>query len=464
MNFHGQHVHCVGIGGAGVQALAEFLLQSGASVSGSDLIESDVLFRLRQLGADVATRHDASNVPPHTNCLVFSPAIPSTNPERVIARERGIRERSYPEMLGRLMADRTGVAVSGTHGKSTTTGMVGWILSCAGLDPTVIVGAGVPQLGGPSRVGRGQPFVAESCEFGRSFHHLRPRAAAVLNVEPDHLDYYRGLDEIIESFAEFVSHVPANGLVVAEGQSAAVTRAVAAARAPVETFSLDAGSSWWAADLRNTAGYYRFRVFHHGEYFGEMTLQVPGTHNIKNALAATALAHWLGVPARTIRESLEEFRGCSRRFEFRGHWRGVTLIDDYAHHPSEIRATLAAARERFGRRRIWCVFQPHQLSRTQALFDEFAGSFGAADRVLLAGIYTARERDVDAARDTGRRLAAAVQAAGTPVRFLPHLAPITAYLEKHLEPADVLVTMGAGDIWKVADAFARRLSRHRQAG
>jgi UDP-N-acetylmuramate--alanine ligase len=454
----------VGIGGAGVQALAEFLLRSGATVSGSDQAESDAVYRLQRLGARVATRHDAAHVPAETDWLVYSPAVREDNTERRAARERGIREMSYPEALGMLMSSRRGIAVAGTHGKSTTTGMVGWILDQAGFDPTVIVGATVPQLGGPSRVGAGEAFVAESCEFGRSFHHLRPQVAAVLNIEADHLDYYSDLDEIVESFRQFVQLVPADGLIVAYGADETVANAMRGAKARIETFSLDPGSTWWAADLKNERGRYRFRVFRDGDYVTTFSLQVPGRHNVENALAATAIAWSLGVRPSVIRDAIEEFRGCGRRFEFRGIWRGVTLIDDYAHHPSEIQATLRAAREMFPNRRIWCVFQPHQLSRTRALFDQFARSFSDASRAVIADIYTAREQLSEAAAKTALQLATAITENGGHARHIADAGSIIAYLEANLEPADVLVVMGAGDIGKVADDFARRLSRHRQAG
>jgi UDP-N-acetylmuramate--alanine ligase len=395
---------------------------------------------------------------------VYSPAVAPDNIERSRARALGIPELSYPEMVGRLMAGRHGVALAGTHGKSTTTAMLGWVLAQAGLDPSVLVGASVPQLGGPARVGDGEPFVAEACEFGRSFHQLPARVAAVLNIEPDHLDYYAGIDEIVASFAEFVRRVPPDGLVVARGASETVARAVASCRARLETFSLEPGSTWWAADLRAERGRYRFRVFREGEYVTQLALALPGIHHVENALAAIALARALGVRTPLIREALEEFHGCGRRFELRGSWRGVTLVDDYAHHPTEIAATLRAARQAFADRRVWCVFQPHQLSRTEALFDEFAAAFGDADQVVISAVYTARELAVERAAPAGLRLAAAITENGVPARYLPEMDPIVAHLETSLQPADVLVTMGAGDIWKVADAFARRLSRHRQAG
>lgn len=459
-----KHVHCVGIGGAGVQALAELFIQSGARVSGSDRVQSRDLERLRRLGAQVAIGHDALNVPPETSQLVYSPAIGWANRERCFAREQGIPEYSYPEMLGRLMDNRHGIAVAGTHGKSTTTAMTGWVLVRAGLDPTVIVGASVPQLRGSSRVGQGQPFVVESCEYGRSFHHLEPRAAAVLNIEPDHLDYYSGLDEVIEAFRGFVDRVPPEGLVVSHGSSEAVRMAVAGARARIETFSLDPGSTWWGADLREERGCYRFRVFYRGEYTTQILLQVPGRHNVENALAAIALARSLGVAPTVIRDALEEFSGCRRRFELRGSWRGVTLVDDYAHHPSEIQVTLETVRRMYGNRRLWCAFQPHQVTRTEKLFGRFAESFKATDHVLVADVYAAREPAGQRAASLASRLAEAIAAGGAKARYVGGLGMITAYLEENLKPGDVLLTMGAGDIWKVADAFARRVSRYRKAG
>jgi UDP-N-acetylmuramate--alanine ligase len=328
----------------------------------------------------------------------------------------------------------------------------------------VIVGATVPQFGGPSRVGSGNAFVAESCEFSRSFLNLNPRMACVLNIEADHLDYYNDLNEIVASFREFVQLVPADGVVVARGSDAAVARALERAKARVETFSLEPGATWWGADLKNERGRYRFRVFRDGDYVTTFALQVPGRHNVENALAAAAIAWSCGVRPSVIRDALEDFRGCSRRFEIRGIWRGVTIIDDYAHHPSEIRATLRAAREMFPTRRIWCVFQPHQLSRTRALFDDFARSFSDANDVVIADIYTAREQLSEAASKTALQLAGAISENGGEVRHVADPGAIIALLEAKLQPADVLVVMGAGDIGKVANAFAQRLSRHRQAG
>lgn len=464
MNITGKHIHCVGIGGAGVQALAEFLLRAGATVSGSDQVGSDAVARLQNLGVRVQLKHAAANLPPQTDYLVYSPAVPPENPERQAAQSRGIRQLSYPESLGELMAERKGIAVAGTHGKSTTTAMIGWILQQAGLDPTVIVGASVPQLGGPSRVGSGAAFVAESCEFSRSFLNLHPTTACVLNIEPDHLDYYTDLAEIISSFREFVGLVPQGGLIVAHGSDPNVASAIHAANARIETFSLEPGSTWWGADLKQERGRYRFRVFRDGDYVTTFSLQVPGRHNVENALAATAVAWSLGVRPSLIRDAIEDFRGCHRRFEIRGSWRGVTIIDDYAHHPSEIRATLRAAREMFPTRRIWAVFQPHQLSRTRALFDEFAQAFGDVDRLILTDIYTAREQLSEAASKTALQLAGAISENGGDVRHVGDSGSVIALLESSLQPADVLVVLGAGDIGKVADAFAQRLSRHRQAG
>jgi UDP-N-acetylmuramate--alanine ligase len=464
LNFQGKHIHCVGIGGAGVQALAEFLLRSGATVTGSDHVESDAIHRLKRLGAQVISRHSPTNLPVGTDYLVYSPAVQFENPERTVARDRGIRELSYPEALGLLMAERHGIAVAGTHGKSTTTAMIGWILDQAGQDPTVIVGARVPQFGGSSRVGAGSAFVAESCEFNRSFLNLHPQMSCVLNVEADHLDCYRDLDEIVASFRNFVELVPSDGLVVARGGDASVGRVISGVKARVETFSLEAGSTWWGADLRNERGRYRFRVFRDGDYVTTFSLQVPGKHNVENALAATAIAWSCGVRPSAIREALEDFRGCSRRFEFRGIWRGITVIDDYAHHPSEIRATLRAAREMFPTRRIWCVFQPHQLSRTRALFDDFAGSFADANHIIIADIYAAREPLSEAATKTALQLAGAISENGSEARHLADTGSIIGLLDTSLEPADILIVMGAGDIGKVADAFAQRLSRNRQAG
>jgi UDP-N-acetylmuramate--alanine ligase len=363
-------------------------------------------------------------------------------------------------MLGRLMRDKVGVCVAGTHGKSTTTAMTGCILTEAELFPTVVVGAELSGWRANGWAGDGRHFVVESCEYQRSFLDLSPHFAAILGIEPDHFDCFPQFDETVAAFAAFAQRVPADGVVLIPNGSEAARGACVAARARVESFGLVPEADWWAGDIRSIAAGTRFRAFHRGEYLTEIALRVPGRHNVLNALVAVALAHRAGAPISAIREALAEFPGLRRRFEIVGSWRGVTLIDDYAHHPTAVMVTLAAARERFPRRKLWCLFQPHQVSRTAALMEEFAVSLSRADETLVVPVFAARET-VDREPDLmAKELTARVVGAGGRARFAAGLDHAVATLDDELEPGDVLITMGAGDIGQVHHAFTRRLQRH----
>ena len=453
--------HLVGICGAGMSALGAMLLDLGWFVSGSDLQPTELLSQsfLRR-GVGIQRGHDVVLLPPRTDVLVYSAAIPAANPEREAARRLNIPEMSYSQMLGELMRSRTGVCIAGTHGKSTTSAMVASVLLKSGRDPSACIGAELCELGKSGWAGGSELFVVESCEYRRSFLDFSPSFAAILSVEPDHFDYFRDFDETLEAFRQFAARVRPTGLVVVRGDCAAAVAAARGASARVETFSLGTGSDWGASELRPTPDGIRFRTFHGSEFFSEFSLRVPGRHNVLNALAAIALCHALGVPSADMVASLASFRGVRRRFEYMGTWRGITLLDDYAHHPTEVQATLRAARERFGGRRLWCVFQPHQVSRTRALLREFAESFELADELLIAPVYAARETS-DANHDfIAQELAQLIAASGGRARFCPDLDRIRATLEDEARPGDVVMTMGAGDIDRVHHEFTRRLQRN----
>jgi len=452
--------HLVGICGSGMKALAELLGGLGCRVSGSDLHPAEsAVERLRQRGWRVHAGHDSQYLH-DPDVLIYSPAIGPQNPERIEAARRGIPQLSYSQMLGHLMRNRVGISIAGTHGKSTTTAMTASVLASAGLDASAIVGAELIDRGVSGWAGEGRHFVVESCEYLRSFLNLSPQYAAILGIESDHFDYFSSLDATIAAFAEFAERVPADGLLVVHRECEASLRACAGATAELQTYSLEPGADWWAADLRPTRAGLRFRVFHRGEFFSEVSLQIPGRHTVLNTLAAIALCYRAGADADAIREGLVEFSGIHRRFEYLGSWRGVTLIDDYAHHPTAIRATLQTARERAGDRRLWCVFQPHQVSRTQALIEEFATSFSAADQVLITPVYGARETYENELAEVSADLAGRVVANGVAARFSPSLDRTIRTLEDELRPGDVLLTMGAGTIDQVHHAFTRRLQRH----
>lgn len=453
--------HLVGVCGSGMKALAELLTGLGWTVSGSDNNASEtVVASMARRGLRIHPGHHGQFLGEKTDLLVYSPAIGPENVERVQAQQLKIPQLSYSQMLGSLMRGRTGLCIAGTHGKSTTTAMTGCILKAAGLAPSVVVGAEVRELNVSGWPGTGEHFVVESCEFQRSFLDLSPRYAAILGIEPDHFDCYLHFDEVIAAFSAFAHSVPTTGRLLIHAGSEASKAACMATGAPIETFAVTSPADWRADDLRPTPDGTRFRAFHRGEFFAEFVLRIPGEHNVANALAAMALAHYSGAGVAAIHDGLRDFPGMHRRFEPVGSWRGVSLIDDYAHHPTAVTATLRTARERFGNRRIWCVFQPHQVSRTRALFSDFASALAAADRVVLVPVFAARERVGDEPRLISRALAERITLEGGLARYVDSLDRAVATLEDELEPGDVLITMGAGDIGEVHHAFTRRLQRN----
>jgi UDP-N-acetylmuramate--alanine ligase len=464
-----QLAHLVGVCGSGMSALASLLVDLGWSVSGSDVHPNEaVAEHLRQLGIDCRTGHEAGNVPPRTTALVYSAAVPADNVERRAAQALRIPELSYSQMVGDLMRSRRGVCIAGTHGKSTTAAMTATILQKSGRDPSVCLGAELCDSGRGGWAGMSDLFVVESCEYRSSFLDHSPTFAAILSVEPDHFDCFQNFDETREAFRQFAARVDRDGTLLVRKDCAAAVDAARATTAPLETFCLGSSAfmrrgetNWLASDLWNTRDGIQFRVFHNADFFSDITLRVPGRHNVLNALAAIALCHRIGLNPRELRESLAEYRGIRRRFEYVGWWRSVLLLDDYAHHPTAIRLTLQSARERFGRRRIWCVFQPHQVSRTRALMMEFAESFGLANEVLIAPVYAVRETaDADravVAKELSLRIAYRRQRS----RYCCNLDQIVATLDDEARPGDIVITMGAGDINRVHYDLTRRLEKNR---
>jgi UDP-N-acetylmuramate--alanine ligase len=453
--------HLIGVCGSGMKALAEVLAGQGWIVTGSDLQASDTtIAAFARHGLRIHSGHHSAFLPGNADVVVYSPAVCRENPERILAERLGIPQYSYSQMLGRLMQGKTGMCIAGTHGKSTTTAMTGCVLEAAELAPTVVVGAELCGWRKNGWAGDGPHFVVESCEYQRNFLDLSPQWAAILGIEPDHFDCFTQFDEAVAAFAEFSQRVPAGGGLLIPVGSDAARAATLAAAAPVETFGLAPEADWWAGDVRLVAAGVRFRVYHRGEYVTEIALRIPGRHNVLNSLAAVALSHRAGAPADVIREALAEFPGIKRRFETIGSWRGVTLIDDYAHHPTAVAVTLATARERFPRRKLWCVFQPHQVSRTTALLGDFARALTRADEILVAPVFAARENVDQEPEHISRNLADQVIDSGGRARFVAGLDHAVATLDDELQPGDVLITMGAGDIGQVHHAFTRRLQRH----
>ncbi|MHC4711654.1 MAG: UDP-N-acetylmuramate--L-alanine ligase [Planctomycetota bacterium] len=446
-----------GIGGVGMSGVARMLLSEGVVVTGSDIRESPVLALLRDAGAHVETGQCSENVPSDAEMLVVSAAVADDNPEIVEAKRRGLEVIKYAAALGLLMAEKTGVAVSGTHGKTTTTAMLAWILSKAGRDPSFVVGAELPDLGTSSREGSGDVFIAEACEYDRSFLNLRPKVAVINNIEEDHLDYYRDLGEIIDAFRQFTSLLPPDGLLLASAHDRNALSVLRDAPSHKETFAVGLEADWRADGLSVERGRYAFDVIGKGRTLGRAALAVPGVHNVINALAATAVSVELGVDFPTIVETLGSFRGAARRFAVIGDVNGVTVIDDYAHHPTEVQVTLKAARDCYEAGRIWVVFQPHQYSRTRFFLKDFARSFAQVDRVIVPDIYFVRDSDRERTLVSASDLVREMTALGYRAEYIPDWAAIVDKISRHVRPGDAVITMGAGNVNEIAYALLERL-------
>lgn len=455
--------HLVGIAGSGMRALADVLVAQGWRVSGSDLTPENAAW-LAHRGIKVYKGHAAEHVNADTGLIVYSDAVGPENEELRRASEIGVRQLSYPEMLGELMKCRLGLAVAGTHGKSTTTAMAAKILVASGLDPAVI-GGGTP-LGRTSggRPGQGQPMLVEACEYRRNFLHLSPRYAVVTGIEHDHFDCFTSVADVQAAFAEFVARLPPNGALVFNAQCLRARQVVRWARSRVVSFGIDCPSDWRAVNVEQRGGLFHFDIRSPGGNIRNIQLAVPGRHNVLNALAAASLTAQVGADQRAIASGLCSFAGLERRLEHVGAWFGAVWYDDYAHHPTEIRAALAAVRQMFPNRRIWCIFQPHQLSRTRALLDEFADSLQNADRIGIAEVCAAREHGGVACLELAAELAHCARGRGAVVLRQHALSRLIEEVEQQIAMGDVLVTLGAGDIRKIWHATTGRIRSYRAAG
>ncbi len=434
----------IGIGGSGMSAIAALLLESGRAVSGSDTLASETTAKLAERGAVISIGHRAENVA-GADQVVVSAAVQPNNPEVVAANASGIPVLKRADLIGGLMKDRVGVAVAGTHGKPTTTALISYILLRADRDPSFIIGGVLADLGTNARHGNGEPFVVEADEYDGMFLGLRPKLAVVTNVEHDHPDCYPTLADYTKAFEQFVSLIPGDGwLIACRDDAGAKQLGEAAAKngQRVIWYGLKNGVAWRAENVQtNGAGGSDFVVTRDGNTIGLARTRIPGLQNVSNSLAALAVVDTLGVDFNIARNALAEFQGVGRRFEVKGEVGGITVVDDYAHHPTEIRATLAAARRRYAGRQIWAMFQPHTFSRTRALLADFAASFGDADHVLVTDIFRSREAfdSSVSAQDIVARMS------HPDARYLPSLDEATATLLAEMKPGDVLITLGAGD-------------------
>ena len=455
----GVRFHFIGAGGIGMSGLAKILIKNKAIVTGSDQMPGPVTTKLCQLGADIKIGHKPDNLSSQTDAVVISAAIKEDNPELKLARKRGCKVYKYAQMLGALMNSYEGIAVSGTHGKSTTSGWLVYCLKQAGFDPNFVIGADIPQLGGSSGTGDGRCFVAEACEYDRSFLALKPKIACILNIEQDHLDYYKDEDEIVEAFGQFALGVRPDGVLIANGQDSNVAKVIRqlAGDLRCETFGLDGNYLFCAQNLQLNDGLYSFDVYHDGQLLGATNVSLPGRHNVLNALAVVAAAVNAGMDPQQVLQLLPGFAGVDRRLMLKACVSQITILDDYAHHPTEIRASLQAISQRYQPKRIWCVFQPHQYSRTRFLLDDFAESFKLADITIVPEIYFVRDTQQAKQEINAQKLVERIRGDGQEAFFIDGFEAICDYLKKNVTAGDLVVTMGAGDIWKVADEYIQWL-------
>jgi len=446
----GIRIHFVGIGGIGMSGIAELLLNLGYRVSGSDRRRSDTTDRLTGLGAQVRIGHAAEHVPEDAHVVVVSSAVRGGNPEVEEANRRKIPVIPRAEMLAELMRMKYGIAIAGTHGKTTTTSMVATVLAAAGWDPTAVVGGKLNSLGSNAKLGSGDFLVAEADESDGSFLRLSPTVAVVTNIDPEHLDYYSGIGQIKETFLHFINRVPFYGFAVLCIDHPNVQELIPSLRKTFVTYGFSAQADYRAEGLAAEGMVSRFTVVRRGERLGEAGVRAPGTHNVSNALAAVAVASELGIPFDRIREGLADYRGVQRRFQVKGEREGVLVVDDYGHHPAEIRATLSAARSVWPGRRIVVGFQPHRYSRTHALFRDFLSAFHDADLLILFEVYPAGEEPI--ADATGERLAEGIREHGhKAVVYAGPAGDAASDVASRLRPGDIFLTMGAGDVWKVGE-------------
>ena len=457
-------LYFVGIGGAGMSAIAQVLAERGRVVVGADPgIAPAVKERLEKAGATVFTKHDAGQIGTHVSAVITSDAIPPANPEVIAAKKRGIPLYRRPEVLGAIVNAGRGIAIAGTHGKTTTTGMVASILIHAGLDPTVLIGGDLPLIGGNARNGKGEFVVAESCEAYDGFLYLHPEVAVILNIEADHLDYHGDEAHVIASFERFVRQIKPGGTLIACGEDSAANRMlkVKGERGGGFTYGGLTRSAYLEAKRVELSPLPVFTLvwdYDTPEVLGHVSLKVPGAHNVLNALAAASVASTIGVAPEHIIAGLESFTGTGRRFERLGEASAITVIDDYAHHPTELRATLAAARSAFPERRIVAVFQPHLPSRTRDLMNEFAAALAGADAVYLSDIYLAREQPIPgvSSQTLAERIAALPDA--PPVVYVADKEDLPARIQRNSQFGDVVLTLGAGNIRTVGEEFLKRIT------
>lgn len=446
------HIHFIGIGGISMSGLAEILLAEGFTISGSDSKESNLTRALASKGARVIYGQSADNITSDIDLVVYTAAIHPDNPEYMQAQNLKLPMLSRAELLGQIMDNySSSVAIAGTHGKTTTTSMVSEILMAAKKDPTISVGGILPSIGGNLRVGSSPVFVSEACEYTNSFLHLCPKYSIILNIEAEHLDFFKDLDDIRHSFRQFAGNTHPDGATIINGEITDTEAITAGLPQQIITYGFDSQFDFYATDISfDEKACPSFLAMHGDTKLARITLSVPGRHNVSNALAAIALAVTMGIDMETIASGLHNFGGTNRRFQYKGCVDGVTIIDDYAHHPTEIRATLTAA-QNYPHKRLVVVFQPHTYSRTKAFLDDFAEVLSLADMVVLADIFAAREQNTYGI--SSKDILCRLQEKGTEAYYFPSFEEIEKFLLKKCMHDDLLITMGAGNVVEIGEAL-----------
>ena len=454
-----KHFYFVGIGGIGMSGLAKILKKMGKDVSGSDITGSNITKELEKIGTRIYIGHNASNIG-DPDAVVISSAI-KNNPEVEEAKKRKIPVVKRSELLGFLMDEKKGIAVAGTHGKTTTATLISLILEEAGLDPTIAIGGEVKNIGGNAKFGKGEYFVAETCEYERGLLDIRPYAAIITNIEEEHLDTYKDLNDIVATFKKFISQINNDGFAVVSGDDFNIPKILKDFNIETITYGIkDTSSMWQAREIRVEEGLTNFTAYKNNQKITEFSLKIPGSHNISNAMGAIALTSRLGVKIGVIKKALNNFSGVRRRFEIKGKNRGIIVIDDYGHHPTEIKATLNGLRSIYqdNSRKVWCVFQPHQHSRTRFLLQEFARSFDDADRVMIPDIYAVRDSEKDIKSVSGKDLANKInKIKKDKAVYLPTFEEIVAHLKNNVKNGDIVLTIGAGPVYKIGEILLKIL-------
>ena len=448
------HIHFIGIGGISMSGLAEILLKEGFTVSGSDRESSALTEHLSGLGATIFYPQKASNIIEGIDVVVYTAAIHEDNEEFMAARSKNLPMLSRAELLGQLMTNyKTPIAVSGTHGKTTTTSMLSHILLAADTDPTISVGGILDAIGGNIRVGNSDVFVTEACEYTNSFLHFLPRISIILIVEEDHMDFFKDIDDIRNSFHRFAQILPQDGFLVINKNIENLESVIKDTDCTVITYSESQPADYYADNITfNDLGNASFDLIIRGEKADRIDLSVAGTHNVSNALSTIATAQLLGIDLETIKKGILSFTGTKRRFEYKGELNGVTIIDDYAHHPTEITATLTSA-VHYPHRELWCIFQPHTYTRTKAFFHEFAEALSLADHVIMADIYAARETDTLGV--SSEALAEEIRKLGGDAYYFSSFEEIENFVKKVCIHGDMLITMGAGNVVNIGDSLLK---------